>query len=854
MTEKNIGSFKILETIGKGGMGEVFLAHDAVCGRDVALKRMLEKWTSNPTMRERFLREARIAAQLSHPSIIPIYSIDPENLFYTMPNIEGETLKGIFRKTREQMKNGEPLDPIGSSVPALVRIFLSVCGAMAYAHSRGVLHRDLKPENIIVGKYGEVIILDWGLADFIDHPEKNGLDFEGENSHLTLPGKIPGTLLYMAPERALGGPSSVLTDIYSLGVMLYQVLTLQFPFRRKSVKEFRKFHEHEKILDPEEAAPDRDISPHLSSIAKKCLAKEMQDRYQSIDELIKDLEDYIAGLPEWMDMGHLEIENKKDWLFQEHVALAKHMALTRGIDTLEWVNLMVSKSQFPGNIQISTTLTLKSESQGLGILFCVPENNLHKGLEESFCLWFSDKGVHLYRSNVEVLHNAQVCLEKDRPYEVRIEYVENTVRLFLDEVQQFGFLSHIPLPGSRIGLIVRDGKFSISELKVAVGSQNIMVNCLAVPDAFLARKDYDEALREYRKISHSFPGRAEGRESTFRAGMTLLKKAVEQKRNTRKDALFADALDEFEKLHNTPGAPLEYLGKSLVYKAQGELEEEAKCLELSLRKFPKHPLKPILVENLLSRLHESSQTMRQMAYHLALIVLRYLPDSSDAKGLTEVLENSLEPLPFFASSENNNTHLIIQLAFWLNKPLVLVEMLEKGLSETDAQNAQIGLILLGAEDLADLSVLEKSSKEVAIARFELGLKKEKFDADAPIPLWKALHSSDWDKVNKEIETLSPQQTSNEMDPYFFLYGCFIAQSQGEEAALAHLTNVSEQAFPHTSTLLSHYLMGRINLKKGWIEQAFFWEKLKLFQQIELFSQCLGDEKLQKQIKNHEKKL
>ncbi len=846
MTEKKIGEFQILGTLGVGGMGEVFLAQDPICGRQVALKTMREQWVQNKTMQERFLREARIAAQLSHPSIIPIYSIDEKVPFYTMPRIEGDTLKEILRKTKEQSKKGEPLHAIGSSVQALVRIFLSICGAIAYVHSRGVLHRDLKPENIIVGKFGEVIILDWGLANFIGQPENNTLEIKEENPQITQPGKIPGTLLYMAPERAFGSPSDVLSDVYSLGVMLYQILTLQFPFQRKSLKEFKKLHEHEAILPPEQAAPDRDISPHLSHIALKCLAKNPDERYQSVSALIKDLENYIEGLPEWMELAALQIDRKEDWLFQENVALSKHMAITRGIDLLEWVNLMISKSPFPGNIKIETNLTLKEQSKGLGILFSVA-----KGIEEAYCLWLSHNGVRLYRSNVEVLNLPHLHLEKDHPHAVKIEHIGNHVRFYLDGVQKFGFLSHIPLSGSHIGLLMRDGDFTLTPLQVAVGSQNIMVNCLAIPDAFLARRDYNEALAEYRKISDSFPGRAEGREATFRAGITLLKKASEERLKNRRETLYAEAHDEFEKLHTTPSAPLEYLGKSLVYKAQGEFEEEAKCLELALRKFPTHPLRPILIENILSRLHEASQKNRQVAYRFALIVLRHLSQLPEATDIATVLEQNLEPLPFFALSIDRNIYLMTQLAFWLNKPLVLLELLESGLSPLDAQNAQVGLILLGCEDLADLSVLEGLGEQLEQARNEYALKTGK---PSLLPLWKALSKSEWDTATQIIKSTDPEKWKTETDPSFFLYGCYLAHEKGEQPALAHLTNISERAFPPTSLLLSHYLIGRINLKKGWIASAFYWEKLKLMQQLELFSHCLDDEGLKKSVKSIQKQL
>jgi len=109
--EKNVGNYQILESIGKGGMGEVFLAHDSVCGRNVAFKQMREQWADNVIMQERFLREARIASQLSHPSIIPIYSIDEKGTYYTMPHIEGKTLKAILNKTKQQAKKRRAPSP-----------------------------------------------------------------------------------------------------------------------------------------------------------------------------------------------------------------------------------------------------------------------------------------------------------------------------------------------------------------------------------------------------------------------------------------------------------------------------------------------------------------------------------------------------------------------------------------------------------------------------------------------------------------------------------------------------------------------------------------------------------------------
>ena len=205
----NIGPYQVLSSIGKGGMGEVFLAYDTLCGRRIALKRIRPDLLDFKQINYRFLKEAHITCQLTHPSIIPIYAIHKEGkeVYYTMPFVQGETLKEILKKTKAQVRKGEKLDYIGSSIPALMRIFVSISQAVAYAHSKDVLHRDLKPENIIVGPYGEVLILDWGLAKLVRQPEENALEEPKGHSSLsglTLVGKIVGTVSYMAPERAQG--------------------------------------------------------------------------------------------------------------------------------------------------------------------------------------------------------------------------------------------------------------------------------------------------------------------------------------------------------------------------------------------------------------------------------------------------------------------------------------------------------------------------------------------------------------------------------------------------------------------------------------------------------------------------
>lgn len=294
-----IGPYKLIKIIGKGGMGEVFLVHDPVCERNIALKRIRPDLLEHPQIRHRFLKEARLTCQLTHPAIIPIYTIHstPDSVFYTMPFVEGETLKQILRNNRHLEKKGERLDPLGGSIPALMHIFITICQAIAYAHSKRILHRDIKPENIIVGKYGEVLILDWGLAKTIDNVAEDEIVElkQAAAPFATRIGKVVGTIAYMAPERALGTPATIQTDIYSLGVILYQLLALKSPFKRRNLEEFRKTINDEVLVDPMAASPHRDIPKTLAEATIKCLSKNPNDRYLSVDELISDLQNFLEG-------------------------------------------------------------------------------------------------------------------------------------------------------------------------------------------------------------------------------------------------------------------------------------------------------------------------------------------------------------------------------------------------------------------------------------------------------------------------------------------------------------------------------------------------------------------------------
>lgn len=721
-----IGQYQIVKSIGKGGMGEVFLAYDTICGRMIALKRIRADLAEFPLLKMRFLREARITAQLTHPAIIPIYSIGcVDNLiYYSMPYVEGETLRMLIRRAKEKERRLDRKPDPHASIPFLVRQFLQVCQAVAYAHSKGVLHRDLKPENIIIGKYGQVLILDWGLAKVLGDeedvlPEKLPEAADEDRSNLTRIGKVVGTVSYMAPERAQGRPANIKTDIYSLGVMLYQLLTLQLPFRRKSLKIFKKNYAKEQLVSPEIMAPYRDVPEMLSEAVKRCLALDPLDRYTSVDELIASLENYLEGKSEWVEVKELSVKDKDDWQFQENVLLTEHLALTRATESSEWVSLMISKEGYAGNMKLEAALRFGEKGQGLGLLFSVPESMDMRHLTEGYCLWLASEQEHvkttkLLLSSVSVLEAPEIVLKNNEWYKVRLEKVDDQIFFFLNDILRFSYISHIPVIGSHVGLLSRDADFEIKDLTISVGSQNINVNCLAVPDAFLASKMYAKALNEYRRIGKSFIGRQEGREALFRAGMTLLEQAKDPELLEQRKELLDLALEEFGHLRHTPGAPLEYLGKSFVYNELADYEEEAKCFELALRRYAMHPLVPILEEQIVFRMHESSHQNRVAAYHFICLVTRFLTAWAEGpvpSKLFSSLEKNWE-VPFFiehsqSPSDAELRRFVINLgvSFWLSKPFIIAETFEDILQRpvvaiTYLADAIFLLVLLGQKELA----------------------------------------------------------------------------------------------------------------------------------------------------------
>jgi WD40 repeat protein/serine/threonine protein kinase len=311
--------FRRLREHAKGGLGEVFVALDGELDREVALKEIQARHADHPESRARFLTEARVTGALEHPGIVPVYGLGvyPDGRpYYAMRFIKGDSLKdaidafhGMASRERQRPEDGHPSVAYASgslgfhsfAFRQLLRRFVDVCNAIAYAHDKGVIHRDLKPANVMLGKFGETLVVDWGLAKVMGQADAEATTasvlLSSGDSSFTQAGQALGTPAFMSPEQAAGrldrvGPAS---DTYSLGATLYCLLTGKAPFTDKDVGVVLGKVQNGDFKPPRQVNTSAPAA--LEAICLKAMALKPQDRYSSPRELAEEIEHWLADEP-----------------------------------------------------------------------------------------------------------------------------------------------------------------------------------------------------------------------------------------------------------------------------------------------------------------------------------------------------------------------------------------------------------------------------------------------------------------------------------------------------------------------------------------------------------------------------
>lgn len=313
-----IPRYELGETLGSGGMATVVLARDRQLGRDVAIKRMRPELAEDPGARRRFEEEALILAGLEHPGTVPVHdagTLETGEPFYAMKRVEGRTLKELLSARRPEEIRAR------HSVAHFVDVFERVCQTLAAAHRQGLVHRDVKPANIMVDDMGSVYLVDWGLA----------VRLEGDGRSRAHPGgSIAGTPAYMSPEQARAAPTSPSSDVFSLGTVLYEILTGVNPFSSADVLESMRRVREESPAPPVARNPVAGRS--LSAVCMKALARDPALRYGSAIELAEEIRRYREFRP--VDAApSTYLERALNWI-RRHPAVASAAAAGLGVALL----------------------------------------------------------------------------------------------------------------------------------------------------------------------------------------------------------------------------------------------------------------------------------------------------------------------------------------------------------------------------------------------------------------------------------------------------------------------------------------------------------------------------------------
>jgi serine/threonine protein kinase/tetratricopeptide (TPR) repeat protein len=281
MVGKQLLHYEIIERLGSGGMGEVYRARDTKLGREIALKVLPPAMAGNADRRTRFQREAMAVAALKHPNIVTIYAVEEDQgtLFIAMELIEGRSLDHL-------------IPPQGLNLAQLLEMTIPVSDAVAYAHEKGITHRDLKPSNIMLDEAGRPKVLDFGLAKLLEAPaDANGATLAADGS-VTKEGVVIGTASYMSPEQAEGKPTDARSDVFSLGIILYEMATGRKPFQGDTT--ISTISSILKDTPPPATELNRSLPHHLGRVVNRCLAKDPSKRYQ----VALDLKNELEGLQE----------------------------------------------------------------------------------------------------------------------------------------------------------------------------------------------------------------------------------------------------------------------------------------------------------------------------------------------------------------------------------------------------------------------------------------------------------------------------------------------------------------------------------------------------------------------------
>ncbi|MEK7468050.1 MAG: protein kinase [Planctomycetota bacterium] len=513
-----IAGHEITGILGSGGMGKVFLAKEPVLGREVALKVLKPKDVHELLLMHRLLDEAVVTGRLGHPGIVPIYQVgkDPDfGLWYTMKVVEGKSLEDILNDLREEI----PAAVERYTLPALLDIFKRTCEAIGFSHHHGVVHRDVKPANIMIGEFGEVVVMDWGLARMPDERAEHEMlapasaallarEPGGESQKRTAVRTIKGTPGYMSPEQANADPAGPASDVYALGSILYQMLTKRLPVDGRGVQEILAKTVAGQIIPPEKRAGVRGLPKALCQMAMKALSLKPEARFPTARELAHEVEAYLDGRVPWQPREDGWQSTGGAWDTQEGRLRSgpgvKSKAFHRG--------------RLGGDVRFKATIVPSKDRTSLdtGVWLAVPSLSSPEGY--LFRLLTGERGrVEFLRNGAIVARRLDIPLDAGLEHRAEIVREGPRLRLFIDDQLAIDHREVFPMRGDRLAVSTESSGVSLASVTVESHGPPLQLDFLALPDKVLSMGQMKEARMLYRDMAEAHADRSEGVIARFKA-------------------------------------------------------------------------------------------------------------------------------------------------------------------------------------------------------------------------------------------------------------------------------------------------------------------------------------------------
>lgn len=589
---QRIDGLDIINRIASSSNGEVMLAKQYELNRMVALKRPL---TANLTdeQSDAFKKEAYITASLSHPGVVPLYTMGrgiDGRLYYTMKPIKGLSLAELLNKWQnkdEQIINEYNLNK-------LIHILLKASETIAYAHSKNIAHLDVHPGNIIVGEFGEITLIDWGKGINLNENKK-----EKNSSFLYL----SGSPIFRSPEQLTNKTVGTFTDIYSLGIILYEILTDNIPFKGKTQKDTVQA-----IINGIEYSPEIDllnvgIDPLLSKACKMAIKADPGSRISAI-EFSKMLLRYVMleadikihrfntpgnpmELKDWSNVSNkISPDYKSEWRLKDGVLSSV---------TFNSQHMIYWNTPITGNFTFTCEGWITEFSRELSLVCYGLDVNDNKGWgvkEEAFkgyCFQFgADKNVYtkLARHADDILIDSQHTVEKGRKYLLTISYHDGWLHCYIDKKLIFNYREMHPFKGHHLGFYCFGEGSHFRPIEVRYESTGLMVPAIRLADEKLNSKLYVEAIVGYDEIIQAFPDRLEGYESKLKKGICLTKLGKTDEAlvvfNSLKDTILEPFAMAEMALMELP------LSENEISRKNGDYKKAAAIFNALMQKYPRH--------------------------------------------------------------------------------------------------------------------------------------------------------------------------------------------------------------------------------------------------------------------------